>query len=161
MPLRASSHPGIPNSPSCSALAWFSCWPGLSPWGSGTHFREEITVGDALVIFAIHISTILPTRNTKLCAFLQNAYDVFTTISLYDWGWPFDNIQKRYLLSYLLLTQTDVVLFTKCTIQPAFFTALSIFGIYMYWSSYDDVELYHYMGDNGRNEKADTVEACV
>ena len=22
-----------PNSPSCSALAWYSCWPGLSPWG--------------------------------------------------------------------------------------------------------------------------------
>ena len=33
MPLRASSHPGSPNSPSCSALAWYSCWPGLSPWG--------------------------------------------------------------------------------------------------------------------------------
>ena len=33
MPLRASSHPGGPNSPSCSALAWYSCWPGLSPWG--------------------------------------------------------------------------------------------------------------------------------
>ena len=33
MPLRASSHPGSPNSPSCSPLAWYSCWPGLSPWG--------------------------------------------------------------------------------------------------------------------------------
>ena len=33
MSLRASSHPGSPNSPSCSALAWYSCWPGLSPWG--------------------------------------------------------------------------------------------------------------------------------
>ena len=33
MPLRASSHPGSPNSPSCSALAWYSCWLGLSPWG--------------------------------------------------------------------------------------------------------------------------------
>ena len=33
MPLRASSHPGSPNCPSCSALAWYSCWPGLSPWG--------------------------------------------------------------------------------------------------------------------------------
>ena len=33
MPLRASLHPGSPNSPSCSALAWYSCWPGLSPWG--------------------------------------------------------------------------------------------------------------------------------
>ena len=33
MPLRASSHPGSPNSPSCSALAWYFCWPGLSPWG--------------------------------------------------------------------------------------------------------------------------------
>ena len=33
MPLRASSHPGSPNSPSCSALAWYSCWSGLSPWG--------------------------------------------------------------------------------------------------------------------------------
>ena len=33
MPLRAPSHPGSPNSPSCSALAWYSCWPGLSPWG--------------------------------------------------------------------------------------------------------------------------------
>ena len=33
MPLRASSHPGSTNSPSCSALAWYSCWPGLSPWG--------------------------------------------------------------------------------------------------------------------------------
>ena len=32
MPLRASSLPGSPNSPSCSALAWYSCWPGLSPW---------------------------------------------------------------------------------------------------------------------------------
>ena len=32
MPLRASSHPGSPNSPSCSALVWYSCWPGLSPW---------------------------------------------------------------------------------------------------------------------------------
>ena len=29
MPLRASSHPGIPNCPSCSAFAW----PGLSPSG--------------------------------------------------------------------------------------------------------------------------------
>ena len=33
MPLRASSHPGSPNSPSCSALPWYSWWPGLSPWG--------------------------------------------------------------------------------------------------------------------------------
>ena len=33
MPLRASSHPGSPNSLSCSALAWYSYWPGLSPWG--------------------------------------------------------------------------------------------------------------------------------
>ena len=33
MPLRTSSHPGSPNCPSCSALAWYSCWPGLSPWG--------------------------------------------------------------------------------------------------------------------------------
>ena len=33
MPLRASSHPGNPNCPSCSALACYSCWPGLSPWG--------------------------------------------------------------------------------------------------------------------------------
>ena len=33
MPLRASSHPGSPNSPSCSALAWYRYWPGLSPWG--------------------------------------------------------------------------------------------------------------------------------
>ena len=37
MPLRASSHPGSPNSPSCSALAWYSCWPGLSPWGESWH----------------------------------------------------------------------------------------------------------------------------
>ena len=33
MPLRASLHPGSPISPSCSALAWYSCWLGLSPWG--------------------------------------------------------------------------------------------------------------------------------
>ena len=33
MPLRASLHPESPNSPSCSALALYSCWPGLSPWG--------------------------------------------------------------------------------------------------------------------------------
>ena len=32
-PLRASSHSGSPNCPSCSALAWYSCWPWLSPWG--------------------------------------------------------------------------------------------------------------------------------
>ena len=32
MPLRASSHPGSPNYPSCSALAWYSFWPGSSPW---------------------------------------------------------------------------------------------------------------------------------
>ena len=32
MPLRTSSHPGNPNS-SCSALAWYSYWTGLSPWG--------------------------------------------------------------------------------------------------------------------------------
>ena len=40
MPFRASPHPGSPNSPSCSAIAWYSCWPGLSPWGeSGTEPR--------------------------------------------------------------------------------------------------------------------------
>ena len=33
MPLRLSSHPGSPNSPSCFALEWCSCWPELSPWG--------------------------------------------------------------------------------------------------------------------------------
>ena len=33
MPLRASLHPGSPNYPSCSALAWYSCWSALSPWG--------------------------------------------------------------------------------------------------------------------------------
>ena len=33
MPLRASSHPGSPNCPSCSALAWHSCLLGLFPWG--------------------------------------------------------------------------------------------------------------------------------
>ena len=38
MPLRASSHPGSPNSPSCSALAWYSCWPGLSPWGESGYW---------------------------------------------------------------------------------------------------------------------------
>ena len=32
MPLRASSHLGSPNSPSYPALAWYSCWLGLSPW---------------------------------------------------------------------------------------------------------------------------------
>ena len=32
MPLRASSHRGSPNSPRCSALAWYRCWLGLFPW---------------------------------------------------------------------------------------------------------------------------------
>ena len=34
MPLRASSHPGSPNSPSCSALAWYSCCPDYLPEAS-------------------------------------------------------------------------------------------------------------------------------
>ena len=33
MPITASSHLGSPDYPSCSALAWYSCWPGLFPWG--------------------------------------------------------------------------------------------------------------------------------
>ena len=50
MPLRASSHPGSPNCPSCSALAWYSCWPGLSPWGeSWKRTRVARTVALTLI----------------------------------------------------------------------------------------------------------------
>ena len=41
MPLRASSHPGSPNPPSWSA--WYSCWPGLSPWGESGEHRWHTT----------------------------------------------------------------------------------------------------------------------
>ena len=55
MPLRASSHPGSPNSPSCSALAWYSCWPGLSPWGeSGKRTRVARTAALTRYHFCNH-----------------------------------------------------------------------------------------------------------
>ena len=60
MPLRASSHPGSPNSPSCSALAWYSCWPGLSPWGESW---KRTRVARTAALTRYHYAT-QPTNNS-------------------------------------------------------------------------------------------------
>ena len=59
MPLRASSHPGSPNSPSCSALAWYSCWPGLSPRGESSK-RTRVARTAALTRYRYATQPTLP-----------------------------------------------------------------------------------------------------
>ena len=54
MPLRASSHPGSSNSPSCSALAWCSCWPGLSPSGESWKRTRSHGSADTLPLRQLH-----------------------------------------------------------------------------------------------------------
>ena len=73
MPLRASSHPGSPNSPSCSALAWYSCWPGLSPWGESWN-RTRVARTAALTRYRyatqpIHAMTYQVTRSRTTLKF--------------------------------------------------------------------------------------------
>ena len=67
MPLRASSHLGSPNSPSCSALAWCSCWPGLSPWGESWKWT---LVAPTAALTRYHYAT-QPTSSHLMIIYIQ------------------------------------------------------------------------------------------
>ena len=70
MPPRASLHPGSPNSPSCSALAWYSCWPGLSLWAESWK-RTRVARTAALTRYRYATQPAI--------------YDTHTKIVLFDW----------------------------------------------------------------------------
>ena len=92
MPLRASSHPGSPNSPSCSALAWYSCWPGLSPWGESWK-RTRVARTAALTRYRYatqptHKQWVLTTRDSKTIVWTLKSANYGACVHIKLWPSP-------------------------------------------------------------------------
>ena len=80
MPLRDSSHLGSPNSPSCSALAWYSCWPELFPWGeSGDQTPVARTAALIRFLEILSVKRKLPERVTYCYYLIWLANNLFHT----------------------------------------------------------------------------------
>ena len=115
MPLRASSHPGSPNSPSCSALAWYSCWLGLSPWGeSWKRTRVARTAALTRYRYATQPTIIIITyhRNLQHLTKYQKHNDCFCLILLPN-KWLFRLITTQrfdnvYLMSSCFVSDQSV-----------------------------------------------------
>ena len=112
MPLRASSHPGSPNSPSCSAqVAWYSCWPGLSPWGeSGDRTPAARTAALTRYRYATHVFN-FKWRRWQPCRWLSgtnNCVKAHVGDVILVWRNTHDNTEPNAIWFPATLTDTDL-----------------------------------------------------
>ena len=89
------SRPGSPNSPSCSALAWYRCWPGLYPSGESD---DRTPVARTAALTRYHCATQQVTYFVQLLYWRGNETAInrfWAAASSVCWGCLHSNTEKH------------------------------------------------------------------